>query len=282
MASVKLDTAVIRIAKEKIEKNIDKYKQDIKFQEDLLRNLATGIFKVITIKLNNDFKKSCKIPSITTTSSSTSTDTASSTTDNINLKPGSMQIFVKTLTGKTIALKVDPNESVGNLKFRIREKEGVPIDQQRMVFAGIQLEDSRLLSEYNIREGATTHLILRLSGGMYHATSGRHDFFPGFQLTVIMEDTREKKTLDVDSGVSISKLEEMIGQVYKNELIESGEFALFVGSPQIPLFFPDSEILEEGEDLSDIAATLGTFGIGPHLAYESRTITLKRIPKGDL
>ncbi|VEU43009.1 unnamed protein product [Pseudo-nitzschia multistriata] len=133
----------------------------------------------------------------------------------LDIPRGGMQLFVKTLTGKTVAIEVEEGESIEEVKAKIAEKEGIPPEQQRLIFGGQQLQDQKTLDDYDVGDDATLHLVLRLRGGM--------------QLFV-KTLTGKTVAIEVEEGESI---EEVKAKIAEKEGIPPEQQRLIFGGQQL-------------------------------------------------
>lgn len=108
--------------------------------------------------------------------------------------PNSIQVHIKDLVGKTTLINVETSTSIELLKYKIYEINGTPIDQQRLIHSGNQLENNYTLEDYKVKDSQTIHIVLRLRGGMLHEVSGRNGYSPLSGL--IIYDAIENKFID--------------------------------------------------------------------------------------
>mmetsp|Transcript_24747 Transcript_24747/g.40560 ORF Transcript_24747/g.40560 Transcript_24747/m.40560 type:complete len:286 (+) Transcript_24747:85-942(+) len=143
---------------------------------------------------------------------------------------GGMQLFVKTLTGKTVSIEIEEGESIEDVKAKIAEKEGIPPEQQRIIFGGQQLQDGKTVDDYNIGDDATLHLVLRLRGGggvksVVEKALGRGVFrvdeaFVKSNLKGITEEERELMNMFIDQSLGRTNSDEDSAEEVETAVID--------------------------------------------------------------
>jgi hypothetical protein len=139
-----------------------------------------------------------------------------------------MQLFVKTLTGKTIVLTAKTCDSVKSLKVMVQSREGIPPDQQRLIFAAHQLDDEHLGADYNLRGECTLHLVLRLRGGMQHVSSTG---------TMKMATQTTKKTSSTRTEAAVHTMKKTSKmKTFVNGSVEPGLYMYVYVCSKVPFF----------------------------------------------
>jgi len=166
---------------------------------------------------------------------------------------GGMQLFVKTLTGKTVSIEVEEGESIEDVKAKIAEKEGIPPEQQRLIFGGQQLQDQKTLQDYDVGDDATLHLVLRLRGGvgvkqLFEKLTGRGSFEVDESFVYqhisddIDEEDREVMKLFVEQSQNAQR--DALAEAEAKDTVVKGAFYRICDVPPKPCDYSPLESIE--------------------------------------